>query len=143
MLHKRAQPKKITMPTWVVCNYLNTSTEWQTINSSIYLTGMSVDGMPAVGSLAKVKLHYVTEDNDYVYPMQVAGRYAESGAWGNTCEILTNEADYGYVESMGEADIGICYDPPAAVRQSTDGILAITFEFLNGAEPHVVYLREE
>lgn len=137
-------PKQLTRPTTVVCNYLNTSSEWQSIDNGIYSVDLADSGIPSsAGSLANIKLYYITEDGVYSYLMGASGRYAESGPWGNTCEVLMNRNSYGYVKPMEEADIGICFNPPAVVRSSTDGILAITFEFLNGATPHVVYLRGE
>ena len=88
-----------------------------------------------------IKLHYINENGEYIYPMDSYGY-----EWNRYEAILTDDHAMGdnrhYVPSMEKRCLGLNFDVPSNVRNATDGTLAITFDFVTG-DKYVLILRED
>ena len=98
------------------------------------------------------KLHYINGNNHYTYNPVKLQRWnsncvaiaADLTGSGELSYFTARGGEYSYVafDPLETLSVATVFDVPDAVKQSTDGVLAVTLEFAHVDTPCVIYLRK-
>jgi len=92
-----------------------------------------------VKQISNLNLYYINEDNHYIYPLQLLWE----NPYGRYCDHLAYDAESNMsIPSLEHRSMYACTTSiPQNVVSTTDGTLAIAFDFVPNNTSYVVYLR--
>jgi len=129
-LNTRLEKARFSQFTWIKFQFYNRSDHYIGFCER-YCTYRGYDYCYSYGSInniGSISLHYINSDNKYVYELYDWGRYPF-------------DYDHYNIEPLEKKDLYADWNTNEGLRTSTDGTLAITFDFETG-DKYVLMLRE-